>query len=127
MQKQFIVYKGTEYTIECYWDSVGKSQFLEYFLDLDNEHKKKAFKLFELMGDIGKIHNIEKFRNEGDQIYAFKSSPNRYLCFFYKESKIIITNAFEKKTNKIPATEKAKAIRYKNDYIKRITEGSYYD
>lgn len=71
------------------------------------------------MGDFGKISNEQKFINEGDQIFAFKPSPDRFLCFFFSGGKIIITNAFEKKTAKIPAPEKARAIRYMNEYKKR--------
>lgn len=78
------------------------------------------------MADIGSIHNIEKFRNEGDQIYAFKLAEDRFLCFFVKGSKIIVTNAFEKKTNKLPSHEKNRALKYQFDYIKRVKEGAYY-
>jgi hypothetical protein len=48
------------------------------------------------MGDLGKIFDITKFRNEGDQIFAFKPQPDRYLCFFVVGKKILITNGFEK-------------------------------
>lgn len=113
--------------MKWYWDSRDRSMVLEYFNDLDKEHKKKLFKLFELMGDQGEIRNIEKFRNEGEQIYAFKSHPNRILCFFFEGSKVILTNAFEKKADKLPPTEKKKALSYKSDYIKRVIKGDYYD
>ncbi len=125
MHKKFIAYKGKEFTIEWYFDRREKSIALEYFENCTKERKKKIFKLFELIGDYGKIFNKEKFRNEGDQIYAFKSSPDRFLCFFFEGSKIIITNAFEKKTDKMPITEKEKALRYRADYINRLREGTY--
>ena len=44
------------------------------------------------MGDLGKILDITKFRNEGDGIYAFKPQPDRYLSFFTDNKKIIVTN-----------------------------------
>jgi hypothetical protein len=58
------------------------------------------------MGNRGKIFDETKFRSEGNGIYAFKPQPDRYLCFFFKGKMIIITNAFAKKTQKLPQNEK---------------------
>ena len=88
--------------------------------------QKKVFYLFKRMGDIGKINDINKFRNEGDQIYAFKPQPDRFLSFFVKDN-VIITNAFRKKSEKLPINEKLKALRSKEDYFKRSNEGKYYE
>ena len=75
------------------------------------------------MGEIGKINNIEKFRNEGDGIYAFKPQPDRYLSFFTDGKKIIVTNGFKKKTNKLPKNEKKLAMNFRIDYFKRKAGG----
>ena len=127
MKKTFIVYPGSKFTIEWYFDKRGKSVALEYFRALPFERKKKFFSLLRLLGDMGKILNKEKFRYEGDKIYALKPSPDRFLCFFFKGSRVIITNAYEKKTAKMPAKEKQWALKAKDDYEKRIIEGNYYD
>lgn len=37
------------------------------------------------MVNIGKILNIQKFRYEGDKIYAFRPKPDRFLCFFSRK------------------------------------------
>ncbi len=79
-----------------------------------------------MMGDHGQIRNIEKFRNEGDKLYAFKPQPHRFLCFFFDGNKIIITNAFMKRQQKLPKAEKDKAMGYKVDYENRIKKGRYY-
>jgi hypothetical protein len=78
------------------------------------------------MGDRGVINNITKFRNEGNGIYAFKPQPDRFLCFFYKGKKVVITNAFVKKQDKLPVSEKERALHRKQNYEKRIEEGTYY-
>ncbi len=127
MKKEFVIYKGKFFTLEWYFNSRGKSAVLEYFNELSLDRKKKLLKLIETMGDVGQIFNKEKFRNEGDQIYAFKPVPDRFLCFFVKGSKIIITNAFEKKTDKLSPTEKDKALKFRDDYLNRVDDGSYYD
>ncbi len=127
MKEKFIVHEGEEFTIEWYFDSRGKSNAFEYFQDLTFNRKKKAAYLFELLGETGKVFNKEKFRYEGDQIYAIKPSPDRFLCFFFDGGKIIVTNAYEKKSAKMPVKEKQKALKAKEDYKKRIKAGKYYD
>ena len=83
--------------------------------------------LFKRMGDCGKIFDKTKFNNEGDGIFAFKPKPERFLCFFVSGKKIIITNAFRKKTQKISKGEKDRAIKLKKDYNKRFRSGVYYE
>lgn len=70
----------------------------------------KVLNLFRLMDDHGKIFDKTKFRYEDDGIYAFKPKPERYLCFFFK-GKNVVTNAFVKKTEKLPKEEKEQAIK----------------
>lgn len=103
-----------------------KSQALEYFLELNDDRQNQVLKLFKLMGERGQINNITKFRNEGDGIYAFKPKPDRFLCFFCKGKKIVVTNAFEKKQDKLPKSETEKALRAKEDYDARVEGGIYY-
>jgi Gp49-like protein DUF891 len=124
--KKFIIYEGEEFTLEWYFDSRGKSSAREYYEELSEDRKDKIFRLFETLGDVGKIFNKEKFRNEDDQIYAFKSKPDRFFCFFFEGSKVIVTNACEKKQDKLPHREKEKAMRMREDYKKRCKGGTYY-
>lgn len=125
--KSYIAYRGISFTIEWYYDSSTSSDALEYFLALSEERQSKVLRLFKAMGDIGKINNITKFRSEGDGIFAFKPQPDRFLCFFYTGKKIIVTNAFVKKQDKLPDSEKEKALIRKKTYDKRVEEGTYYE
>lgn len=127
MSKKLIAYSGKKFTIEWHFDKHDKSQARDYYQDLDQVGRDKVLHLFRLMGDMGMIHNIEKFRNEGDQIYAFKPGSDRFLSFFVKGSKIIITNAFAKKTDKLPLKEKSRALNCMFDYCERVKGGIYYD
>lgn len=74
-----------------------------------------------------KIYNTTKFRYEGDAIYVFKIDQDRYFSFFCKDKKIIITNAYTKKTQKMPQKEKAKALITRKNYIERCQKGTYYE
>lgn len=125
--KEFIAYHGQAFTIEWYYDTKEVSIAKNYFHQLSQERQDKLFVLFKRMGDIGKINNITKFRNEGDKIYAFKPQPDRFLCFFFTGKKIIVTNAFMKKQDKLPESEKERALKLMQDYEARVKQGSYYD
>jgi|ERR1700733_12181102 len=127
MGKEYVVIEGEAFTIEWYYASTGKSQAKEYFDGLDRERQLDVFTLFQTMANVGEIRNIQKFRHEGDKIYAFKPKPDRFLCFFFSGKKIVITNAFEKKQDKLPQNEKKKAQTYQIDYISRVKKKEYYE
>lgn len=127
MKEKLIAYRGKVFTLEWYFNDKEKSEALEFFVDLARDRQKKIVHLFLLLGDVGKIFNEEKFRSEGDQIYALKTSDDRFLCFFFDGAKVIITNAYKKKTAKMPQKEKQRALKAKADYTKRCKDGEYYD
>lgn len=89
MKKKIIAYEGKEYIIEWYFNDNGKSESLAYFKALSDDRQKKLARLFLLLGESGKIFNLEKFRYEGDQIYVFKSSPDRLFCFSLMDQKLL--------------------------------------
>ncbi len=122
-----VAYQGHLFAIEWYFDEKGHSQPLDYYNQLDDKQQNKVFELFRRLGEQGEIRNQEKFRHEGDAIYAFKPKPDRFLCFFFTGKKVIVTNAFEKKQNKLPSQEKIKALKYKSDYESRVERGKYYE
>ena len=47
--------------------------------------------------------------------------------FFLSWQKIIVTNAFTKKSQKMPKGEKELAVKAYQSYEKRIKEGTYYE
>lgn len=121
--KSNIVYEGPKFIIEWYHDKNGKSVAKEFYLEEIEEIQKKFLVLVRKMGDFGKILDITKFRSEGDGIYAFKPQPDRFLSFFTDDKKIIVTNGFRKKTDKLPKNEKKLAIKYRQDYLERKNGG----
>lgn len=127
MSKQYVAYKGEAFQIEWYYDSRGNSQAMDYYAELDVEDRIKVMKLFKMMGDVGRIGDITKFRSEGDKVYAFKPQPHRFLSFFVQGKKIIVTNAFWKKQDKLPEGEKNRALKFMESYLKRVKEGTYYE
>ena len=104
-----------------------KIQPFEYFNSLSPQQQMKLLYLVKRIGDFGKISDKTKFNFEEDGIWAFKPKPDRFLSFFTIGKKIIITNAFEKKCQKLPPAEKEKAEKCREDYEKRVKGGTYYD
>lgn len=127
MKLEYVAYKGLKFTIEWYFNIEGHSKVKEYFESLTKKEKQKIFNLFKLIDHETYIFNKEKFRYEGKHIYALKSSKYRFFCFFYKDSKIIVTNGYKKKAEKVFWTEKVKALKNRKDYLERMKEGIYYD
>lgn len=126
MSNEYIAYEGQEFTIEWYFNTGGKSQALEYYKALSMEERIKLLRLFKRIGDSGELRDKTKFNFEGDKIYAFKPQPFRFLCFFFDGKKIIVTNAFHKKQQKLPKNEKERALNLKTDYETRVKRGNYY-
>jgi hypothetical protein len=124
---EYIAYAGPCFTVEWYYDSQTKSRSLEYYESLSASERIGILRLFKRMGDVGELRDKTKFNYEGDQIYAFKIHAERFLCFFIQGKKIIVTNAFKKKQQKLPKKEKDIALNNKVDYEKRIKEGCYYE
>ena len=118
-ESECIIYIGKKFTIDWYFDKNGKSVVYEYFIEATEDLQDKFLILAKKMGDFGKIYDINKFRHEGDGIYAFKPQPDRYLAFFVVDKKIIVTNAFYKKTDKLPQSEKDLALKYKENYLSK--------
>lgn len=124
--RETIAYAGRKFTIEWYFDAAEHSQAFDFAESLNVAEQRKLALLLSALGDIGHIQNKEKFRREGDKIYAFKPKLHRFLCFFFTGGKVIITNAFTKKQDKLPPREKERALKCTKDYAQRVKADSYY-
>jgi len=125
--KEVIVYQGPCFAIEWFYKESGTSESLEYYDALPDDRRRKLLVLAKRIGDTGQIFDKTKFRYEGDKIYSFKPQPDRFLCFFTHGRKIIITGAFEKKSQKFPRREKEKALNAMKSYEERVRKGIYYE
>lgn len=126
IMKEYIAYKGEKYIIEWYYTTKGESQPLQFFDKLDAVEQRRLFYIVKKLGDFGYVSDKTKFRNEGDDIYAIKPQPNRFLSFFFEGNKIIIAYAFVKKDQKLRKQDKDRAKAVRADYIERVSEGTYY-
>ncbi len=87
----------------------------------------KEYKAYE-----GKKFTIEWYYSEkgvSQPLDFFEGLPaiEQQKLFHIVKNKIIITNAFNKKAQKLRKQDKVRAIIARADYIKRVKEGVYYE
>ena len=111
------------FELEFYTKENGEVPFEEFLKTLDKKLIAKVFRDLDLLRKNGKdLHRpYSAFLRDGLFELRTQLGTNsvRSIYFFMMGSKIIIANAFLKKTNKVPNAEIERALRYKNDYLRR--------
>ena len=72
------------------------SVVLEFLKALTEPQRKKALFLIERIGNHGPPHDEEKFRHEGNGIYALKAGEVRIYSFFHQQGVLMLTHGFLK-------------------------------
>jgi len=73
--------------------------------------------------------SMYRMEDRSNQIYAFKPRHERFFNFITTESKVIVTNAYHKHSQemtKVDLEQLKISGRYREDYLKRTKEGTYY-
>lgn len=111
------VVSGSKFTIDEIVKN-GKSHVKSFVDSLEQRQRAGIIQLIENVADNGPPRNKEKFRHEGDEIYALKYNQVRIYCFFEKNKLILLTNGAIKKQRKAKSgdIDKAKAMRM--EYMK---------
>ena len=97
---------------------------VEEFLDsLDDKTGAKIIAVLKWIEDQdiipAKFFKKLKSTNIYEVRIKYGSNIYRILCFFYKNSIIVLTNGFLKKSQKTPKNEIEKAEKYMQDYLRR--------
>ena len=98
-----------------------KYYFQEFFVKQRNKVKDKIIWTFELIEDIPRIPEIYlKHIENTEGLYEIRvqqgSDIFRIFCFFDQGQLIIITNGFQKKSQKTPKKEIELALKIKGEY-----------
>ena len=107
----------------------GDSPF-EAFLE---GHTDKVRAKFVKLLDVLKEHGANLKRPYADVLregirelrVGFGGNAHRALYFFFAQDVIVITHAFMKKTDKVPADEIERALRCKRDFEDRFERGEF--
>ena len=118
------LYRGETATIlEVKKRGRDKSEFREFFEQLQEAEKKKLLMQIKKYADHGIVNKLV-IRKIKDDIYEFKSGHNRVLCgLCSKQSRrtLVLLNCFKKQEKKTPENEKKKACEMFND-VKEVME-----
>ena len=128
-QEDYIFYQGEKFQVEFYFTAKGELPAKEYFDSSERQVQIKLLALVKYMAEEGRLFDETKFRSvdKREKIYEFKPMSERFFSFFYEGKKIIITNAYRKKGQKVDPRELTKAINLKKDYEFRVKGGVYYE
>ena len=126
--EEYVFYQGERLQVEFYFTETARLPAKEYMEKTPLQVKIKLAALVKYVADVGEILDIRKFRlaDSKERLYEFKPSGHRFFNFFCEGRKIIITNAYMKKSRRIDKNELRKAINMKKDYTRRIKGGTYY-
>lgn len=127
--EDYIFYEGEKFRVEFYFTVKGELPAKEYFDLLDRQAQVKLLALVKYIAEEGRLFDETKFRSvdKKEKIYEFKPMAERFFSFFCEGKKIIITNAYRKKGQKVSLRELARAISLKKDYEFRVKGGGYYE
>lgn len=89
-----IAYRGRRFTIAYAVDDNGRSPGTQCFDALPIQDQAKLMRLFELLGDEGRINNPEIFGNLKKGFFEFKSFQIRMPCRFLPGGVVLITHGF---------------------------------
>ena len=128
-QDEYVFYQGEKFQVEFYFTEKGELPVKEYFDSSEHRVKVKLLALVKYMAENGRLFDETKFRvvDKKEKIYEFKPMQERFFNFFTEGRKIILTNAYRKKSQKVDSKELARAINIKRDYEVRTKGGTYYE
>ena len=82
--------------------------------------------LLKVAGNTLKAPYSKKLQDDLFELRTIQSNNiSRVIYFFVIGRRIVLTNGFIKKSQKTPKTEIERAIRYKNDFIRRFEKGEF--
>jgi phage-related protein len=128
-KEDYIFYQGNKFQVEFYFTETGKIPAKKYLENESIDVQVKLATLVKYIADHGRLFDKTKFRivDTENKIFEFKPKAHRFFSFFYRDKKIIISNAYMKKFQKVSKNDLERAKNIKKDYITRLTGGKYYE
>ncbi len=119
------------FEVELYSDVNGKEPVASFIDGLNVKMAAKLVGLLQLLGEKGTELRLPYSEHIRNGIFELRCKQGtdivRAMYFFYVGKRIVVTNGFVKKTQKIPAKELRLAELRRADWINRfgnITEGA---
>ena len=120
----YMSYNMDMWIVDFYERENGDCPVEEFIYNtLEKKLQSKTLATVDQLKILGNLLGEPKSKHLDDGIFELRmqvaTNSARILYFFYVDRKIILTNGFIKKTNKLPKSELDKAKRYREDYIRR--------
>lgn len=116
----------SRFEVEFYRRSDGIEPAKDFLLSLGKKMRAKMMDMIALLQDNGYELREPYSKHLSDGIFELRakvgSDSTRVLFFFYVNRRIILTNGFIKKTQKIPWGELEKAKKYRSDFMEQRGE-----
>ena len=113
----------TGFLVEFYQTENGKEPAREFLQSLDVKIRAKMADTICLLQDNGNELREPFSKHLSEGIFELRAKVAtdavRVLYFFYIGRRIVLTNGFEKKTQKTPLSVINLAKKYRSDYLKR--------
>jgi len=108
-------------SVNFYKTSVLKCPVMDFLDSLSGKAAQKITWVLKLIEDISVVP-VKYFKkltpyDIWEKRVDFSGNTYRILSFIYKDSKLILTHGFIKKTKKTPKNEIEKALSYKYEYL----------
>ena len=129
------IIKGSEvaskFEIIVYTKSDDSEPVSEFLLSLSPKMQAKVLRQIDMLAEFGNRLREPYSALLEDGIFELRdkqgSDISRVLYFFFIEKKIVLTNGFTKKTQKMPPGQLQLAKTYREDYLKRYKKRSEHD
>lgn len=111
------------FEVVYYQKENGREPAREFLDSLPEPLKAKGFRDVNLLRERGHDLRAPVSKHLSDGLFELRIQTSgdhaRVFYFFFSGRKIVLTNGFIKKTQKTPARELRRALRYKKDWERR--------
>lgn len=132
--EDILIHTGRYFTAEWYYSSDVDLPALDYYNalpELDQDRFDDVIRyLCESKPGILLPKTYYRIEDPAHQIYALKPRDERFFNFMTVGAKVIITNAYHKHSQQMTKVDRESlkiAVRCKQDYLRRVKEGTYYE
>lgn len=129
-----LIHPGRYFTAEWYYAANGRLPALESYDVLPEASQDRFDDMIRYLCDTKPgtplPKTIYRVEDHAHKIYALKPRDERFFNFMTINAKIIVTNAYHKHSQQMTRADKEClkiAVRYKQDYLARVREGTYYE
>lgn len=113
----------TNYEVEFYEKENGEEPAKDFLLNLDTKMRAKMLRIIDLLEVNGPMVRMPYSEALGNGLFEIRIKQGtdifRVLYFFTAGRKIILTNGFVKKTQRVSVREINLAQAYRQDYERR--------